>query len=235
MSRPDEPAVVFEPIDAVTFDLDGTLCRYERSPGEVLDLSFEAVGVEPVFSEAEYSAAYDRFAAEGIGMNELRERCFRWLCERADHDPALGTDLAAAFAAERNHRRVGALPGAREAIEAAREVGPVALVTNGPPDMQREKLAGVGFDGAFDHLTFAGFETRAKPDPEPFDRALDALSIPPERALHVGDSPETDVAGASAAGMRSALVGKRSDGEPTHRIDSLSALPGLLERPQRRI
>jgi len=35
--------------------------------------------------------------------------------------------------------------------------------------------------------------------------------------------------------MRSALIGKRSDGEPTHRIDSLSALPDLLERRQRRI
>ncbi len=172
MAQSHEPAVVSGPIDAVTFDLDGTLCRYERSPGELLDLAFEAVGVDPVFSEAEYFAAYDRFAAEGIGMNELRERCFRWLCERADHDPTLGTDLAAAFAAERDHRRVVPHPGAREAIEAAREVGPVALVTNGPPDMQREKLVGVGFDGAFAHHTFAGFETPAKPDPEPFDRTL---------------------------------------------------------------
>jgi putative hydrolase of the HAD superfamily len=41
----------------------------------------------------------------------------------------------------------------------------------------------------------------AKPDPAIFRLALERLGVAPERALHVGDSPE-DEAGARAAGMR---------------------------------
>ncbi|MEB3323109.1 MAG: HAD-IA family hydrolase, partial [Synechococcaceae cyanobacterium] len=45
----------------------------------------------------------------------------------------------------------------------------------------------------------------AKPSPEPFRQALAELGIGPDRAWHVGDSPE-DAAGARAAGLRFVLV-----------------------------
>lgn len=40
-----------------------------------------------------------------------------------------------------------------------------------------------------------------KPDPRIFGIALAALGVPPERAIHVGDSGRADVAGAQAAGV----------------------------------
>ena len=40
----------------------------------------------------------------------------------------------------------------------------------------------------------------AKPDPAIFTIALALLGVPAQRALHVGDTPSADVAGASAAG-----------------------------------
>ncbi len=43
-----------------------------------------------------------------------------------------------------------------------------------------------------------------KPDPAIFHRALDALRVPPERALHVGDTGWADIVGARAAGVRPA-------------------------------
>ena len=41
----------------------------------------------------------------------------------------------------------------------------------------------------------------AKPDPRIFTPALDALGLPPERVLYVGDTVHADVFGARAAGM----------------------------------
>lgn len=45
----------------------------------------------------------------------------------------------------------------------------------------------------------------AKPDPLPFQRALEQLQLPPEAVWHIGDSPE-DEAGARAAGLRCLLI-----------------------------
>ena len=42
----------------------------------------------------------------------------------------------------------------------------------------------------------------SKPRPEPFHRALAALGVSAEHALHVGDIERTDIAGALAVGMR---------------------------------
>jgi putative hydrolase of the HAD superfamily len=41
-----------------------------------------------------------------------------------------------------------------------------------------------------------------KPDPRIFERALSALEVPAESAIHVGDTGWADVAGARAAGVR---------------------------------
>ena len=45
----------------------------------------------------------------------------------------------------------------------------------------------------------------AKPDPRPFQRALELLKLPAAAAWHIGDSPE-DEAGARAAGLHCVLI-----------------------------
>lgn len=47
----------------------------------------------------------------------------------------------------------------------------------------------------------------AKPDPRPFQRALELLELPAEAVWHIGDSPE-DEAGARAAGLRCVLIAR---------------------------
>ncbi len=46
----------------------------------------------------------------------------------------------------------------------------------------------------------------AKPRREPFDAALDALRVPAEEVIHIGDNERTDVRGAIEAGMRAVRV-----------------------------
>jgi putative hydrolase of the HAD superfamily len=50
-------------------------------------------------------------------------------------------------------------------------------------------------------VAFGTPEIGIKPDPAPFHRVLDGLEIVPDRAVHVGNSLESDVAGARAAGV----------------------------------
>jgi len=57
-----------------------------------------------------------------------------------------------------------------------------------------------------------------KPNPGIFDLAIDTLGVPRERILMVGDTPETDLAGARAAGIRAAHV---QSGNTANRGDTL--------------
>ena len=93
------------------------------------------------------------------------------------------------------------------------------------------------FVAALEYATGVEAILVGKPSPEFFARALQALGVPPERALMVGDDLESDVAGAQRAGMRGVLVrtGKfradeleRSRVAPDFVLDSVAALSGLL-------
>ena len=46
----------------------------------------------------------------------------------------------------------------------------------------------------------------AKPDPAIFRKALGALGVDPQRAIHVGDNATADMAGAAAAGVAGLLI-----------------------------
>ena len=55
-----------------------------------------------------------------------------------------------------------------------------------------------------------------KPEPLLFEMALERLGVPPEQCVMIGDRPDTDIAGAAALGMSTALVrtGRFTPGAP---------------------
>lgn len=65
-----------------------------------------------------------------------------------------------------------------------------------------------------------------KPRPELFEAGLAALDMAPSEVLHVGDSLSSDIAGASALGIRSAWINRkgkpRGNHGPTHEATSLT-------------
>ncbi|WP_255195176.1 HAD family hydrolase [Halorarius litoreus] len=222
------------PIDAVLFDVDDTLCRYRRSAAELLSLAFDDVGVEPFFSVEAYHRRYSEFMPETDGVADLRRECFAAIAEESGFERDVGYAVADAFAAERDHRDVEPLPGALEAVESLGEDHAVGVVTNGDPGMQSQKLEGLGLADAFEVVVHAGYDTAAKPDPEPFERALSVLDVSPERAVHVGNSLSSDVAGAHNAGVGSVWLdqGTAPDPVPHYTLGSMRELrrpPWLTE------
>ena len=80
---------------------------------------------------------------------------------------------------------------------------PLVSLTNGNADIERIGLA---------HLFQFSISSRecgvAKPAPAIFHAACERLGLPPQAVLHVGDDPHLDVAGARAAGLRTAWINR---------------------------
>ena len=113
------------------------------------------------------------------------------------------------------------------ALEALREHDlRIGLVSNGQRDLD-EFVAhhALDVDVALGSSAFG----RTKPHPSIFLAALNALGVEPAAAAMVGDSPEDDIAGARALGMRALLLDRddRFRDEP-ERIPNLLALPAAL-------
>lgn len=88
-------------------------------------------------------------------------------------------------------------------------------------------LGALGLSSRFDAIVVSHIEGVEKPAPELFLRAVARLGGSPDEALHVGDVPELDEAGAKAAGIVSLLVDRRGRLSDEHR-----ALPGLATLPE---
>lgn len=216
-------------VSAVLFDLDETICDYVRPSSDVLRVAFERVGVDPFFDVTEYFTRYGTHVPTTDTVEELREVCFADLAEENGLERDVGVRVAREFSGERDHQDVVFMPGAKEALDALATEYPIGLVTNGAPGMQREKLASLDIESYFDVIVYAGYDAASKPDPEPFEVALDTLGVGPGAAVHVGNSLDADVAGAHAVGARSAwLVNGFSDLDPdpvpTYRLESMHEL-----------
>jgi putative hydrolase of the HAD superfamily len=107
----------------------------------------------------------------------------------------------------------------------------LAVITNGDGEQQRAKLAALGLDGRFGAVIISGDAGFAKPDPRIFRLAAEALGVPAERCLFVGDNRPGDAVGAQAAGMVGVWLNRRAEPAPDDavpQISSLAELPGLV-------
>lgn len=113
---------------------------------------------------------------------------------------------------------------------------PIALVTNGASDTQRNKIEAMGIAKSFNAFSVSGETGVAKPDRRAFAIALKELGVTGNHVWHVGDSLATDVAGANAAGLtsvwlnRDGSVRSKDDAQPDLEISSLSELTRYLLR-----
>jgi len=108
----------------------------------------------------------------------------------------------------------------------------LALVTNGAPAVQREKLEATGLASRFEAIVISGELGIGKPEPAIFTAALARVGASAEDAVMVGDSLERDIAGAHAAHIRSIWLDRDRSGAPASadaRITSLDELPASLD------
>ncbi len=123
------------------------------------------------------------------------------------------------------------MPDAVPALDALAARGlALAVVSNwdyGLPGV----LAGLGVADRFAAVATSAAEGSAKPDPAIFAAVLARLGVPAAAALHCGDSPRHDCAGARAAGIDAVLVDRerRLPDGPCPRIARLTDLPLMID------
>ncbi len=96
-----------------------------------------------------------------------------------------------------------AVPGAIPFVRRLSRRATIAIVTNNTVSEQEEKLRFLGLDRTVDFLVTAEEVGAKKPDAEIFQAALSRTGVRATDAVMVGDSWESDVLGARAAGIRS--------------------------------
>ncbi|WP_323173166.1 HAD family hydrolase [Natrialba sp. PRR66] len=243
--------------DAICFDLDRTLCEATQDPETVLASTFDRAGVDPFCTPADLRDAIPALPTTGTAR-EFYEALFTEVVARTrtptssgggsspGHDAA--ARLAESYLEIQDPTAVRFRPGAKAALERARDLGHVGLITNGGRETQTQKLRALGIEDAFDVRVFTDPDAGIfpKPDAAPFEHALAALEATPETAIHVGDSLHADIGGANAMGLDSAWVDidtetqnertTRRDGptaherklQPTYELSSLETFETIL-------
>jgi putative hydrolase of the HAD superfamily len=224
-------------VKAVLLDVLGTLVELE-APGpalreEVARRTGTDVGEERANSAfAAEIGYYLEHHIEGRDMDaveDLRDRCAEQIRRTLALD---GLDHATAREAMLAALRFRAFPDAPPVLRAlkARDVRLVAA-SNWDASLA-EGLERTGLAPYLDGAVSSAVVGAAKPDPAVFSAALELARCEPGEAFHVGDSPQGDVEGALAAGVRVALLDRHGvlpdppEGVP--KIASLDALPSVI-------
>lgn len=177
----------------VIFDLDNTLCDHRTSLHVRLNHAFQesfpdddrrmtvvAASVEIAHDGTEHFP--DLFANHDVSGPEAVERAI----ERYESDRYRGLELFA---------------DTLDSIALAREHFEIAMITNGPTDIQQPKLDLLGIEELFSFVLISESAGYWKPDPRIFELALDRSGVPAHEAVYIGDSPDHDMVGAQGAGL----------------------------------
>jgi len=208
---------VSAPLQAVLFDAVGTLLRLREPVGETYGRIATAHGVQlpawrledgfqRIFAAAPPMAFADAppEAVRALERDWWRSRVRETF--RATDQTARFADFDAFFAALFAHYGTGAaweaMPEAAGALAGLRGQGLRLAVASNFDHRLPSVLEALGLAAFFEIVWSPGEAGVAKPDPAFFRGLLQRLDVPAEAALHVGDDPDDDLAGARAAGLR---------------------------------
>lgn len=219
-------------VSALSFDLDDTLWPFGPSVVRaeamlrawLIEHAPNTASVLPTQQAlSELREEYERLRPDLSGdFRAMRIGSIRLALECANEDVSLTDAAYDVFYAARN--RVEFYDDALPALAWLSARFPLIAVTNGNADL---RLTG---GGEFFRTTLSarafGF---AKPEPEIFHAAADALDVRPAELLHVGDDFDLDIVGALNAGLQAAWV-VREPRPDEERASQPAATPHLTLR-----
>jgi putative hydrolase of the HAD superfamily len=223
-----------QPTQAVLLDALGTLITFDAPAPRLRAALRERLGIEvseeaaaaAMKAEIAYYRAHLHEGRDAASLHDLRVRC------AAVMEPALGVNPGVDSLLAALHFR--AYPDVAPALGELRARGLRLVVVSNWDFSLHERLEETGLAGLVDGAVASAELGHAKPDGAIFAHALGLVDAEPGAALHAGDSPDADVAGALAAGLRAVLVAR--DGTPAVPagvpvIGSLAELPALCQYP----
>ena len=205
------------PIEAILFDIGGTLRYTERRTGaekeEILAQIMTLIGAEEAaeaFSQklAERASAYKRWSEETcLELNEA-ELWQRWMLP--DYPPPLIRERAI----EINQlyrswlgRRVPFAESRDVIVELFRRGYRLGVVSNTTSSVEvPELLRQLEISGCFETVLLSAVSGTRKPCPSILLEAAQRMGVAPENCTYIGDRVDRDVAAARAAGFAQAVI-----------------------------
>ena len=204
-------------MDAVYFDLDGTLVEFDRS--------FVAI-VEDAASRLDAEFPHGDIEAFGRALGEhLESADDPYAAAAAAADLPVDPGAFADAMLEAELEATVPVAGAAEAVVALTDDYRLGVLTNGHGPVQRAKVDAAGFGDAVEAVVVSGEVGVGKPDPGIFAAAEERL--PANDYVFVADALDRDVRAADAAGWRGVYYGDETP-DDVARVGSLSALPDVL-------
>lgn len=225
-------------LKAVFFDFDNTLQdldrAFETATRTILGplcgdggLEVDAVMAQ---MEAVWPALWRDFLAGTLPESKLYVRWFTQAFERMDISLV---DAQASLIASDYERlfewHLGLYPEALSAIQVLLAERPdlsLAILTNGPKDRQKRRIAARGLSEFFLVQVISGEVGFSKPDEAFFRAALEVAGVEPTEAVMIGDDPRTDISGARAVGIPAIWLNRQGSDWPAE----LPMLPSAQAR-----
>lgn len=209
-------------VEAVVFDLDGTLLDRRRSFEQFVRDQWER------FAHCFQTAGQEQYVQTLIELDRdgyaPRNSLFTGASTRFKLPSGVAETLLDDYRAGFPNARV-LFSDAIQTLSRLRTSGlKLGLITNGSVRMQSRKLQCLALSPLFDTILISDAEGISKPDRQIFHRALERLNTSPAQAVFVGDHPEVDVAGARGAGMQAIW---RRDPRVSRTVEADGVIDGL--------
>ncbi|GGJ73809.1 hydrolase [Streptomyces camponoticapitis] len=226
------------PIRAVVWDIDDTLFDYTTADRTGMRLHLTAEGLADRYGTADRALErwreitdlqWLRFAdGETTFQGQRRDRVRQFLGteELGDAEADAWFDRYVA-----HYESAWELfPDALAALDSLASDYRQAVLSNSSIHNQDRKLRVLGVRDYFETVLCAAELGASKPDPAAFHAACDALDLAPSEVAYVGNEPDIDAGGASAAGLAGVWLDRgRLGGRPELvTITDLDRLPALL-------
>jgi HAD superfamily hydrolase (TIGR01509 family) len=201
-------------IDAVIFDMDGTLIDSMDPVNDAFIETIVAAG-GPIYTHAEIVAAFpkgpsDRMLTHLLGRPVAEE-------ESADYHRRLDEKAAS----------LAPYPGITDALDALAQSKRLAVFTGAGRVSLRMLLGGTGLLERFEVITGGDEIANAKPAPDGILLTCERLGVEPARAAYVGDSGP-DMEAARAAGSIAVGAAWGNLWRSSHPADLTAAVPADL-------
>jgi len=198
-------------VDAVVFDLYGTLIRLERDTRPYVRFARRVRPDDP-------GGVVRRSLV--VDAHDLRR-----FAERLGVDPPEGVE-ALEDDLRRDVRSARVFEDVEGVLADLRGRGVrLGLISNAATPY-KEPFERLGLAGRFDAVLFSCDAGLRKPEPEIYRRMADALGVEPARVVMVGDGPRSDVEGPRGVGMGARLL-RRGGGGGIAGLGELAASIGV--------
>ena len=186
-----------------------------------------------------WEGLWAKFIGENQNLKELNKlvdqyQTDSWYLALKDFkikDKPLARELSRLFHEYRRKRHI-LFPEVIKVLKEIYKVYHIGLITNGLPELQWQKIKGVGIELYFENIIISGEINFRKPNEEIFLLAIKRFNITKENCVMVGNSLNSDILGANNVGIYSIWINRRNKEKIKSEIKPNKIITSLLELPE---